>query len=411
MTNAESDRGTLKSPHPWVWSVLYFPYGLSIGFPSIALGFLGHKAGLSTSLIASIVGWTFFAAGWKFLWAPIADYTLSRKKWYAISAATVSIGLLALTTTPLTARSVPLISLLVFLTSFAATFIAFATEGLLAHNTLTSQRGRAAGWFQSGNQFGQTAGGGISLWLMNHVPSPWMAGAALALLLCACATTLMLVEEPPRKHGHLAIGERAADAWRNLREIIGSRLGRVGLILAVLPIGTGASQYLFGSLGTEFHAPADAVSAVLGAGGGLAIVIGCFVGGRLSDRIEKSWSYALCCGLGLIACVVLVFSPRTSLGYAAGTLFYTFTLGMVASSFTSLVLAIIGRGAAATKINLFFAINTLFSLGVLRAAGWAHDAWGTSGMLYTEALLGVGALVIFAAVSSRVRGAELAAES
>jgi hypothetical protein len=32
-------------------------------------------------------------------------------------------------------------------------------------------------------------------------------------------------------------------------------------------------------------------------------------------------------------------------------------------------------------------------------------------MLYTEALLGVGALVIFAAVSSRVRGAELAMES
>jgi hypothetical protein len=108
---------------------------------------------------------------------------------------------------------------------------------------------------------------------------------------------------------------------------------------------------------------------------------------------------------------MLVISPRTSVGYAAGTLFYTFTLGMVASSFTSLVLAIIGRGAAATKINLFFAINTLFSLGVLRAAGWAHDAWGTSGMLYTEALLGVGALVVFAAVSSRVRGAELAAES
>jgi hypothetical protein len=37
-----------------------------------------------------------------------------------------------------------------------------------------------------------------------------------------------------------------------------------------------------------------------------------------------------------------MLSPRTSVGYAASTLFYTFTLGMVTASFTGLVLAIIG---------------------------------------------------------------------
>jgi hypothetical protein len=55
---------------------------------------------------------------------------------------------------------------------------------------------------------------------------------------------------------------------------------------------------------------------------------------------------------------------------------------MVAASFTGLVLAVIGHSAAATKINLFFAINTLFSLGVLRVVGWAHDAWASTGMLW-----------------------------
>ena len=87
-----------KTPHPWVWAVLYFPYGLTFGFPSIALGYLGTKAGVPVSVIAGVVGMTFLAAGWKFVWAPIVDYTLTRKRWYWLAIATVSLGLLALTT-------------------------------------------------------------------------------------------------------------------------------------------------------------------------------------------------------------------------------------------------------------------------------------------------------------------------
>jgi hypothetical protein len=74
---------------------------------------------------------------------------------------------------------------------------------------------------------------------------------------------------------------------------------------------------------------------------------------------------------------------------------------------TALVLAIIGDTVAATKINLFFALNTLFSLGMLRVDGWAHDAWATNGMLYTEALVGVAALGLFVALARHVRGAAL----
>ena len=229
------------------------------------------------------------------------------------------------------------------LTSVAATFIAFATEGLMVHNTPAQLRGRAAGWFQSGNQFGQTAGGGIGLWLMNHSPSPWMAGAALSAIIGACALATYRLEEPPRELTDASVRDRAADAWRKLLEVIRSRAGRLGLILAILPIGTGASQYLFGSIGPEWNAPADMVSLVLGLGGGIAIVAGCFAGGRLADRMDKPTSYAISCGLGLVACVGIALSPRTAVGYAASTLFYTFTLGMVAASFTGLVLAVIGH--------------------------------------------------------------------
>ena len=391
-------------PHPWVWAVLYFPYGLSFGFPSIALGYLGARAGLPVSAIAGIVGMSFLAAGWKFLWAPLGDYTLSRKRWYVLATALTSAGLVSLTIVPLSTSTVPLVSALVLVTSVAATFLAFATEGLMVHNTTPATRGRAAGWFQSGNQFGQTAGGGIGLWLMYHTPFPWQAGVVLALILCTCATTLVLLEEPPRAMRGARVSTRARDAWENLVAVMRSRAGRIGLLLAILPIGTGAAQFLFGSLAPEWRAPADTVSIVLGAGGGVAIVLGCFAGGRLADQVSKPVAYAICCALGLVAAVAIALSPRTPTGYTVSTLFYTFTLGMVAASFTGLVLALVGHSAAATTINLFFALSTLFSLGVLRLSGWAHDAWGTNGMLYTEAALGVAALLLFAGVARRIPG-------
>jgi len=405
MAQTEPAAGVPRAvPHPFVWMVLYFPLGLAIGFPSVALGYLGSRAGLDVSAVAAIVGMTFIGGGWKFLWAPIGDYTLSRKAWYLIAIAAIALGLLAMTSIPLTKATAPLLSALTLATTVAATFSAFATEGLMAHNTTPATRGRAAGWFQSGNQFGQTAGGGIGLWLVVHSPAPFVGGLALAAILFACALPLIGLEEPPRALADASVGARVRDAWRELADIMASRAGRIALILAILPIGTGAAMFLFGAIAREFSASADVVSTVLGLGGGIAIVAGCFAGGRLADRVAKPTAYAISCGLGLVACGVMVLSPRTSEGYAVTTLFYTFTLGMVTASFTGLVLAIIGETAAATKINLFFAINTLFSLGMLRAAGWAHDAWSTNGMLLTEAFAGAAALVVFAIVARRVPG-------
>lgn len=400
-----------RARHPWVWALLYFPFGLTFGFPSIALGYLASRAGVPVSTIAGVVGMTWLASGWKFTWAPLGDYTLSRKRWYLIAITLVSIGFITMASLPIGPATIPLLSGVVLLTSLAGTFIAFATEGLMTHNSPPTSRGRSGGWFQSGNQFAQTAGGGLGLWLIKHLPHPWMAGAALAGVLWICALGLIGLEEPPRHLHHEPLAARAGDAWRELVTLLRARAGRIGLILAILPIGTAAAQALFGSIAGEWHASADTVALVLGLGGGLAIVAGCFVGGQLADRVSRPMSYAIACALGVVACALIMWSPRTELGYAVSTLAYTFTIGMAASTFTAMVLAIIGDTAAATKINLFFALNTLFSLGMLRVNGWAHDRWHTNGMLATEALVGVAALLLFAVLAPRVPGTGLAEAS
>jgi len=408
MTGPATPTRVATKQHPWVYAVLYFPMGLTLGYPSVALGYLGSKAGLPISSIAAVVGMSFLAHGFKFIWAPLGDYTLSRKAWWLIAAGGISAGIFAITVTPISEATVPLLSALVFGTAFISTFLAFATEGLLAHNTSASTRGRAAGWFQSGNQFGQTGGGGLGLYLMKHLPQPWMAGAALGAIVVSCGLCLFLLEEPERAMQSDSVGARARDAWNELVGVMKSKAGRIGLLLAVLPIGTGAAQFLFGSLGPEWNASADVVSFVLGAGGGVAIVIGCMTGGFIADFMSKAKAYAAACAVGVLAVAAMPFSPRTEFWYAATTLFYTFALGLSVATFTGMILSIIGDRAAATKINLFIALNTMFSLFVLRILGSVHDRLHTDGMLLTEAGLGVAALVLFALVASRIPGADRA---
>ena len=405
---AGGTRAAAGAQHPWVYAVLYFPMGLMLGYPSVALGYLGSRAGLPIASIAAIVGMSFLPHGFKFIWAPLGDYTLARKPWYLIAASGMAIGVFAITVTPISARTVPLLSALVLAANLVSTFLAFATEGLLAHNTTAATRGRAAGWFQSGNQFGQTGGGGIGLLLMKHLAEPWMAGAALGALILSCSLCLVLLDEPPRGSGAASVAARARDAWRELMSVIQSRAGRTGLLLAILPIGTGAAQFLFGSLGPEWHASADVASFVLGAGGGLAIVVGCMSGGYIADYMSKTKAYALACAIGVVAVAVMPFSPRTEFWYAATTLFYTFALGLSVATFTGMIFSIIGEGAAATKINLFIALNTMFSLIVLRVLGSVHGRLHTNGMLLTEAALGVAALILYAAVAARIPGADRA---
>jgi PAT family beta-lactamase induction signal transducer AmpG len=239
---------------------------------------------------------------------------------------------------------------------------------------------------------------------MQHLAAPWMAGAVLALLVAACAMALGGLDEPPPTVAHGGVADRGRDAWRELRAVLASHGGRIGLLLATLPIGTGAAQFLFGSLGPEWHVSADTVSITLGLGGGVAIVAGCMAGGRLATWMPSARAYAMACAVSAAAALLLVASPRSAVGYMTATLLYTFAVGLCNATLTGMVLDVVGEGATATKMNLFFAMNTLFGLAMLRVDGAAHDRWDTTGMLLLEFAIGALSLGIFLWASSRLGG-------
>ena len=390
-----------RPTHPYLFGILYFPYGLMVGVPAVMLGWLATRAGLPVSAAATIVGTAFAPAAFKFIWAPIGDLTLTRKRWYLIANGTCAVVFFGICTIPMSASTLPLLTGLVLTGAISATFIAFALQGLLLHNCDRSQLGRAAGFYQTGNMLGQTLGGGAALYLVRHLPAPWIGGIVMAPVVMACALPLLVLREPPRV-GTGSLGARAREVWVELREMLSKVDGRLALLLAFLPIGTGNAQFLFAAVASEWKASGDFVSLVLGVVAGIAITLGTLGGGWFTDRVPHRRAYFWACAAQGLLALVLLYSPREPWAFALITAMYTATLGSCTAALTGMAPALAKGGAASTKVSLFIAFNTLGSLGLVKGAGWAHDAWGMTGMLGAEIITVAVALVVFTGVSRRV---------
>ena len=75
-----------RRTHPIVFLVLILPFGVMSGYLTVAVAYLLTKAGVSVEQIAELIAVSFIPQTWKFLWAPLADTTLSRKTWYVLAA-------------------------------------------------------------------------------------------------------------------------------------------------------------------------------------------------------------------------------------------------------------------------------------------------------------------------------------
>jgi MFS family permease len=152
-----------KSAHPVVFLILITPFGVVAGYLTVAITYLLSQAGVSVEQIAALVAVSFIPQTWKFLWAPVPDTTLSRKKWYVIGGVINAAGLFAMRLLPATPQSLTMLYAVAFLANVAVTFLAMATESLMVFDTPANAKGRASGWFQAGNLGGGGIGGGAGL--------------------------------------------------------------------------------------------------------------------------------------------------------------------------------------------------------------------------------------------------------
>jgi MFS transporter, PAT family, beta-lactamase induction signal transducer AmpG len=403
-----------RSPHPFLFLILFVPFGAVPGFLTVALAYELSKKGISTGDIAVVVGLSYISLIGKWLWAPLVDTLFTRKIWYVGSTLVCGLGFwLAGKAAMGEHPSLTGISVALTVSNFTATLLAMAVESLMAATVPDHQRGRAGGWSQAGNLGGQGLGGGLSLWLIQSMGfSDAASGAALGLLCALCCVALFWVDDTRpllKVDGHVeAAGRRGVmgnlraigtDLWELLR----SRVGVLALLICLLPIGSGAAQNLWSPIAGEWHASADVVAFVTGAMSGLISAAGCLAGGWLCDRIDRKLAYCLFGFLLAVAAVGMALCPRTSNQYIFWTSAYAFVVGLCYAAYCAVVLEAIGKTAAATKFSFLSAVSNSPIMLMTFVDGAANTRWGTNGMLWADALCGVAGIMVFALVAGSTR--------
>jgi MFS transporter, PAT family, beta-lactamase induction signal transducer AmpG len=394
-----------ESTTPFTFFFLVLPYGISSGFVSITLPFVLTRAGFSVAISASIVAIGVSANLWRFLWGPVADLTLTARRWYLIGLATAAGTLLLLGLIPFRQNEVGILIVMVFISQVASTLIVLPVGGLMAHTVAEEAKGRAAGWYQAGNLGGTGIGGGAGVWLAAHV-SKEAAGGALAVAMLASAAAIYFVSDVrivTTEH----VSERMRMLGRDILAMVRSAIPLFTIALVCSPIGAAAMSNLWSAVAPDWRADPNTVALVTGLLNGFISAVGCIAGGWTADRIGRWWAYFGSGAAIALVAIIMTAIPRTPATYSIGVLIYAFFGGMAYAAFSAVVLFAIGRGAASTKYATLSSLGNIPVVYMTALNGWVHDRFGTAWMLQCDALSGAICIVIALLVLQKIKPAAI----
>lgn len=434
-----------------MYTILYIPFGALSGFVSVALTFLASASGLSVADTSLLNGANLLTSWLKWTWAPMVDVTLSPRIWYIFATTCSALGVFTMATLPLNQGTLPLLLVVIAAASLINSIVGMSIEAIMAVTTSVEEQGRVSAWFQAGNLGGAAFGGALGLLLLTVLPAAWMAGAVMAASFMACCLALQFVPDVRSHRPAGGVVGATTSVVRDVWQMLKTRPGFLSALLCVLPIGTGAAQGVLAQaeVAAYWHAGAAEVGLSQGLLQGFVITAGCFGGGWLCDRFHPRSVYAAV-GLGLAAVAVGMavapvdgwwaipgsgYSLRIGAAmYVGWNLIYSFGVGLAYAAFTAVVLNAIGSGSGATKYSFFASLSNFpiwwlglllgrvadstLGLGAAATEGGAavaasgldiwlangigsfHSSPGAGTMLYTEAVLGVVAVGLFALVGS-----------
>jgi MFS family permease len=364
---------------------LVIPTGISSGFIAVTLPWLlTAQKGFSVADTAIVVSTGLSANLWRFLWGPIADFTLSLRKWYFIALIACVASLFLLCFMPYSSQHMGVAMGMVFLSQVASTLVMLPVGGFMAHCIHPSKKGMAGGWFQAGNLGGMGLGGGVGLWLANH----WGMLACALVLSVTCILSgliVLLMDEVPSK-SDASISKQFIVMGKDVLEMLKTPVIVFVILLICMPLGTGAVSNLWSAVAVDWHVGADEVALVTGILSSIVSAIGCIAGGYVADKWGKWFAYlssGLLCALVTIA---IALFPKNHHIFFVGVLGYSFSLGCCYAAFSALLLFAIGKKNAATKYAMLSSLGNLPVVYMISLVGWAHDQYGNKPMLYVEAL-------------------------
>jgi PAT family beta-lactamase induction signal transducer AmpG len=384
-----------KQAHPVVFLFQILPFGIMQGYLTVTLAFMYSKSGISVEQVAALVGLSLLPNIFRFLWAPLVDVTLTVKKWYLITNVITALGIFFMGVLHPSSQNIPLLGIIILLSFFAGTFVSLTSTSFMAYDTSPETKGRAGGYFNIGGTGGVGLGGGAGLWMAQRLPSDWMVGTILALVCLLCSFTLLFVKEPVSTIRVKKVTKNITNVLKDVWVTLKAKAGVLALFLALLPLGTGSAGSLFAAMAKDWHADADVVALITGVLGGIVTSIGCLFGGWICDIINRQLAYVLFGASQAICAIGMAYCPHTQVYYIIWTIAYSIANGFAYAGFTAFVLEVIGKGAASTKYNVYGGISNAPIYFMTVVDGWANTHFGPRGLLNTEALCALVAIVLF----------------
>lgn len=379
--------------NPFYIFFLTMPAGISQGFVTVALPYILTQHGFSVAQAAAVVALGFSANLWRFLWGPIVDISLSLKKWYWISLVLCLSSLLLLCHNSFDVKQQTFITIIVFISQVAGTFMMLPVSGFIGMSVEDSQKGRASGWYQAGSLIGVGLGGGAGLWLTTHygvVTAGWVLCSASLLF----ASINLLMTDVHHEKGKTMKAELAG-IGKDIFAMLKVPVTLMVILLVFLPIGSGAAANLWSAIAIDWNTSPDTVALVTGVLSGFVSAIGCVIGGFVIDRWGNWVAYLGSGAVCALITFIMAIMPMEPYVYIAGVLAYTFGIGLVNAAFTSVILYASGKKNVATKYALIASVGNLPVVYMTAFDGWSHDKYNSQYMLIFEAAIGMSSVIIF----------------
>jgi MFS family permease len=178
-----------------------------------------------------------------------------------------------------------------------------------------------------------------------------------------------------------------------------SRSGVLAILVGTLPAGLGSAITLLSTVTGDWGASAGLVALVLGVLSGVANLPGCLIGGYLSDLFPRRSVYvcmALACAFGEAA---MARAPHTPLGFSAFVILNAVLLGGSSAAVSAIVYGELKEAGAATIGGVLGSLSNVPVVAVIALLGLVQPKHGSSGMLLTEAALGVISMAAYAVLA------------
>jgi hypothetical protein len=205
----------------------------------------------------------------------------------------------------------------------------------------------------------------------------------------------MFMPSPPHAPRTRRIRDLIVETLRDAWHVARVPRGQLALLLCAVPLGLAVSSGLWTAMASEWDTDSDTAAVVSGILGGVVSSIGCLAGGWCCGRWDRQRCYVV---FGIMVAIVgaaMAWLPHTKGMFVTTALLMSFCAGMSWAAYTAFVLDVIGVSGAATKFSAFASLANLPIWYMGHVNGWALKKWGTDGMLYFEAALGIAGAAVF----------------